>query len=357
MINGAALAAWLARHAADFRLSVRVTAAGLLTYALAEGLHLAQGYWAVFTAVIVIQASVGGSLKATLDRLTGTLGGAVYGAAVGLLVPHSDRPGMAVALAVALAPLAFLAAVNSSFRIAPVTAVIVLLGTTSQQAGLLGGAIDRVFEIGLGCVAGFAVSFVVLPARAHGLVAKSAGRSFALLAELFAALIARLLGEGDRATVQQVQDRIRAALTRLETIAKEAERERTLRLTDDPDPEPLVRTTRRVRSDLVIVARAASSPLPEAVRAQLAPSLTAIGAAVASLLREVGRALAERRAPPALDAAATALETFNGAMADVRRMGLTRDLPTEDAGRIFALGFAFEELRRDLDDLASRTGE
>ena len=57
------------------RFAVRVAVAGAASFALAEALGLAQGYWAVFTSVIVTQASVGGSLKATVDRLTGTLGG------------------------------------------------------------------------------------------------------------------------------------------------------------------------------------------------------------------------------------------------------------------------------------------
>ena len=58
------------------RLAVRVAVAGLAAFVLAEALGLTQSYWAVITAVIVIQQSVGGSLKAALDRLAGTLAGA-----------------------------------------------------------------------------------------------------------------------------------------------------------------------------------------------------------------------------------------------------------------------------------------
>lgn len=82
--------AWLRGHGAELRLGVRMTASGLIAFALAELLGLAQGYWAVFTAIIVVQASVGGSLKAGLDQLLGTLGGAAYGALVGLAIPHAD---------------------------------------------------------------------------------------------------------------------------------------------------------------------------------------------------------------------------------------------------------------------------
>jgi uncharacterized membrane protein YccC len=56
---------WLRDHKAELRLGLRMLAAGLLAFVAAHLLALSQGYWAVFTAVIVMQASVGGALKAT----------------------------------------------------------------------------------------------------------------------------------------------------------------------------------------------------------------------------------------------------------------------------------------------------
>ena len=168
--------AWLAGRRGELRLAARVVVAGVLTFALAQMFGLAQGYWAVITAVVVMQASLGGSLKATIDRLIGTLAGAVFGGAVALLVPHGNDEGLGIALAVALAPLAFLAALFASFRVAPLTAVIVLLTPAAATLAPFQFTIDRVAEIALGCVVGLAVSLFVLPARALGLVAESAGR-------------------------------------------------------------------------------------------------------------------------------------------------------------------------------------
>jgi uncharacterized membrane protein YccC len=54
-----------------------VTIAALAAFALAEFLHLPLPLWAVMTAVIVTQMSVGRALKATFDYLLGTLGGAI----------------------------------------------------------------------------------------------------------------------------------------------------------------------------------------------------------------------------------------------------------------------------------------
>jgi hypothetical protein len=41
----------------------------------------------------------------------------------------------------------------------------------------------------------------------------------------------------------------------------------------------------------------------------------------------------------------------------LRRDGVVRGLNAEDAGRLFALGFALEQLRRDFDDFGDRIAE
>jgi uncharacterized membrane protein YgaE (UPF0421/DUF939 family) len=52
-------------------LSIRVTIAALAALALAQVLQLPLPLWAVLTAVIVTQVSVGRSMKATFDYLMG----------------------------------------------------------------------------------------------------------------------------------------------------------------------------------------------------------------------------------------------------------------------------------------------
>src|ERR1051325_7473539 len=138
---------WLTRYQLEARLTLRMSAAGLITFAVAEFLGLERDYWAVLTAVIVMQASVGGSLKAMVNRFLGTMGGAAWGAAVTSALPHGGSLSTGVALVVALLPLASLVAFRPTYRIAPVTAVIVLLGAPDQY-GVLHTALERVFEIG-----------------------------------------------------------------------------------------------------------------------------------------------------------------------------------------------------------------
>ena len=72
-------------------LAVRITVATVSAFAVATAFHLALPLWAVLTSLVVTQLSVGRSLKATRDYMFGTIGGAIYGGAIAVLIPHSGE--------------------------------------------------------------------------------------------------------------------------------------------------------------------------------------------------------------------------------------------------------------------------
>src|SRR5258708_39079637 len=115
---------------AELRLCVRVTASALLTLVIGKWLDVPLVLWSVLTAVIVTQTSVGRSLKATIDYFVGTLGGAIYAGTVAALIPHEGELALLGVLAIAVAPLVLLASINSSFNVAPYTALIVVQAPT-----------------------------------------------------------------------------------------------------------------------------------------------------------------------------------------------------------------------------------
>jgi uncharacterized membrane protein YccC len=188
----------LATRAPELRLAVRVTSAAVLAFAIAKLLGFAHGYWAVITAIIVMQTSVGGSLKAAVDRLLGTMAGALYGAAVALLVPHGTTAELATAMVAAILPLALLAAVKPGFKVAPVTAFIVLVPLSGVAAPPLTYALERILEISIGSVVGLATALLVLPARAHHNLARLAAKAADLNAELMVSLFEGLTSDAGR---------------------------------------------------------------------------------------------------------------------------------------------------------------
>ena len=298
--SGNKVLAWLGRHRIELRLGLRITVAGLIAFALADLLALKQGYWAVLTAVIVVQANVGGSLKAASDRLIGTLAGGAYGVVIVTLMSGEEAAlWRGAELALALLPLAIAAAFRPGLRVAPVTAIIVLLGVTSQTAGALPSVIERMIEIGLGSAIAFGVSLLVLPTRAHAQLATAAAAALDLLADMVPALLDGLFGRHDPDRMSALHRRMRAALAKLEVFADEARRERASLLSGEDDPEPVLRTIRRLRHDLVMVDRATRGALPDSVAGPLMPALGDLSAALEQTLRGLAAALPGANCRPA----------------------------------------------------------
>jgi uncharacterized membrane protein YccC len=335
----------------ELRLSVRVTAAAMLTFAAATYLHAPQILWTVLTAVIVTQLSLGRSLKATFDYFVGTLGGAIYSGAIAALVPHQSQAAFLMVLALALAPLALLAAINSSFSAAPFTAVMVLLAPAITHAGPVESAVYRVFEVALGGVIGLAVSLFVLPARAHGLAIERIADILDDLAFALRQLVRGFTGDLDLATIPRLHIAIGKAFAQLETIVSEANRERFAHFSAEPELRPLVRSLLRLRHDLIMIGRAAVDPFPDLIRDRLGAPLAEAGAAGKDYLAQSAAAVRDRLRPPSPGAFEAALQCYDAEIASVRRDGLTREMDVDALERLFALGFALDQLQQNFRDL------
>ncbi len=336
----------------QLRLCLRVTIAAMLSFVLGKSLSIPfGGLWSVLTAVVVTQMSVGGSLKATIEYLTGTLGGAVYASAIAALVPHTNDVSLLAALAIAVAPLALLAAINPSFRVGPLTAVIVVVGSSVTHAGPVELAFYRVLEVAIGGVTGLVVSLLVFPARAHILVIEAAAGMLDLMAGVLPELLAGFTQTLDGTAIRRKQDNIGQAFVQLATIAAEATRERMAYLASEPDTGPLLRTLLRLRHDLVMMGRAAVVPLPDALQARLGPPLARALETTVDYLRGSSAALMARRNPQRFEAVDAAFDLYAAEIAELRREGLMRDLPGDAVERFFALGFVLDQLHRDFRDL------
>lgn len=255
----------------------------------------------------------------------------------------------------AVAPLSVLAASSAGFRVAPITAIIVLLGTAGATLGPLGFAFDRILEVGLGCAVGLLASVLVVPARASRAVLEAAARVAGLLARQLEALACP---DGQvQPDLSALVVATRKGLTGLETLIGEAARERRSRMARGPDPAPLLRTLLRLRHDVVMLRRAAAGPWHEAVREHLAQPWADAAWAGAERLQELGQALAQRRTPTRAGAVVEALGAYRAALDAARRQGRTRLLDVGEVGRLFGIAFALDQLRRDLDDLAERAQE
>ena len=329
-----------------------MTASGLAAYAVAAVLQVPlHGLWMIATAIVVTQMSAGGSVRATLEYIIGTVGGAVYAAVIGVLIPHGTPLAEAAILALAIAPLALLAAFNPNFRVAPFSAVLVIMVAGQFGEGPVESAFTRSSEVALGGVIAVAVSLLVFPERAHQMRLKAAVSLLQRFARDLPLLLAGYTDGLDAAANSRIQNDIGAAVARFQQITAEAQHELMISFAPQPHPGPLSRTMLRLRHDLVIIGRAGLKPLPDTLRARLGAPLVRAGAAASDFLNDSAGALNRRSAPPPLDAFEIALAAYTEEVEAVRSEGLTLPLTSNEVEPLFALGFAFEQLRQNFIDL------
>src|ERR1700738_4348078 len=328
-------------------LAFRVTVAAAGAYAIATAIHLRLPLWAVLTSLIVTQMSVGRSLKATRDYMFGTVGGAIYGGAIAVLIPHTGEIELLGLLVLAVAALAFIGANNPSLSAAPVTAVIVLLVPTMSHVDPLASAIDRVMEVTVGALTGLLATFFVLPSRAHNQIRMTATRTLELIAVAFSKLLAGLTHGLDNDALHKIQDGIGKALVDLNALGAEAERARAAHLSRGPDTGPLLGTSLRLRHDLVMIGRACRMALPPDLQARLAVPLDKGSDAGVTYLRSAATSLRTGEILPSPAPIDAALQLYAAEIAALRSEGLIRVLPGDTAERFFAL----EQMRQNLKDL------
>ena len=351
-----ALASALARQG-ELRHAVRVSVAVGVAFAVGSLLQLPQSYWMVFTAVIVVQTSIGGTITASLERLVGTVVGGLVGVAAAYVRTQTLlEEGLILSAAIAI--LAFAAAVRPSLRVAPITAAIVLVGGSAAHADPLQTALWRVLEIGLGSAIGVAATLLVFPARASRTVRERVAGACEQLAEVIELYAKRVLSPsvGEEERLHQAHLATRKSLAAVEQALAEAARERASGFSAPAMPDGLFRSLSRVRSDSVMVGRALAQPLPDPVAEPLAPAAAALLRALAEETRRIAAAarLGVEPAPTALDQPHAA---FEEAVERVRQARLTSDMTFDAAARVFGLVFALESLLANLEDLRERIDE
>ncbi|MFZ5748051.1 MAG: FUSC family protein [Pseudomonadota bacterium] len=340
------------RHA-ELRQAARVMVGAGAAFVAYKLLGFEQGYWAVFTVVIVLQGSIGGTLGAAVDRLIGTVAGAVLGALALILAPPTTM-GIALALGVVTGITALAAAVRPQLRVAPVTAAIVLLshvpGVSPERF-----ALDRVLEIALGGVIGVLTSLFVFPARSRGVVVARISSALTQCAQLLHGAAEAFDGTGESPGAA-AHAPLRKALIAIEAAMQDAERERQSRLGEHGIPPAVPRTLWRIRNDIVHVTRGLEDPLPEPVAQAFGPIAAGLLRAEAAYAERCRLALGESRAVERGDAAER-YAAFAAGVEALRQSQVTRGMDFAVVGRLFGLIFALEQLHRNLNDLADRIDE
>jgi hypothetical protein len=150
---------------------------------------------------------------------------------------------------------------DPDFRVAPFSAILVLLISGQLGEGTIESGLTRLLEVTLGGAVAVITSFLVFPERAHRLACEAGARVLDEMAGDVAEIFAGFFRPVDRNQVLFLQDRIGHTVSDLQGLVAEVESERPVNFVVAPDPAPLPRTLLRIRHDFVMVGRASSEQL------------------------------------------------------------------------------------------------
>ncbi|WP_374250727.1 FUSC family protein [Xanthobacter sp.] len=344
---------------AHLKLALRATIAGIVTYLLAEQFSLPNGYWAVLTAVLVVQATLGASLSVAIDRALGTLAGGVVGVA-GAMVAGPSQIQTLVVLSLALFIAAAMAARSPSFKLAPVTVIIVMLAHPGDVAPWLAG-LTRVAEITLGGAVGLLCAILILPERALGKLFPHCAKALRLTARLLDLGRGGLLGQGiDPSVIDQLNAGARLALRAADLRLVEVRAEQAGRLTTQTDPAPVVRGARRLWHSAIILLRNADRPLDEPVAGLVSAALTAATTTLSAQMSAIADrldGLPVADLATRADAASAAVAALEARVEELNTQGAFGAVGSETLTALFSAVSACVHMRENLEELAARLAE
>ena len=204
----------------ELRRFARTLISCLLSYAVARLATLPELYWAVITTLVVVtQPSLNQALNTGRDQIVGAVIGGLIGMAGLFAIVRGAQP--LIVFAIALLPLAALAAWRPTLRLACVTLVVVVLIPASGLGSPYERPIDRVLEILIGAGSALLVAFL-MPNRAINMAHDRASEIVLALGELIT-LTLRKPGDVDEAEL--LHRRSAAAEQALDEAITEAGRE------------------------------------------------------------------------------------------------------------------------------------
>lgn len=262
------------RESRQIKQGLKTGIAGLIAYAIYTGFNLPEGYWAVFTALVVTQANLGASWKAALYRTAGSTVGALAAALLTpLLGTGPIRTGITLFVLAAL--FAYLNTLHPSFSAAGFTAALVLLLGSQQHPWHL--AWLRVLYTVLGAVIAFAVGVLLWPVRARDHLRGTISEFLEDCARLYRTITDPAARDkcGDR-EFEQLRAAIPEDWVRLTTALEEARSEPSFSRFNDAAYTSLLEELNHLKQRLMAMCRDSNPYSHAAVVAALVPELESL---------------------------------------------------------------------------------
>lgn len=351
-----AAASFWRRESNAIQQGIKTGLAGTITYAIYAGWHLHQGYWAVFSALLVTQANIGASWRAALYRTIGSTSGAI---AAALLLPLMGRGAAQAAIAIFILAsfFAYLAALHPSFTAAGFTAALILVFGGVEEPWHV--AWLRVTYTALGALIAFAVSALVWPVQARvslrnklATILQGAGALYASVTD------AALKGTQNQQEVRTLDRELHNLRRGVTQQMQEARGELRFTHFNEGAFQAFVDQADQVRRRLTAMAEDSGLYANARVPPPFAASFSALAACSFEAFSELSKKLRARgRELQSAKKLERAIRSLDADLSRLRESRATEPLALERMLPFWSFAFNMREIAQDLQALGSLLGE
>ncbi len=168
------------------RYALKTSIAVVLSYLLALPISHEFAVWAPISAIIVMQVNVASSIETSVDRIIGTLYGAVLGILIHYLLPPNTL-GFTLGLWIIAAICALLLVRNPLYRLAGITSVSIFLLASAQESAFHFGVTFMLLII-LSIVVSVFVSVLLWPVSGAEELSQSVRKQYFMAADYLDAI-------------------------------------------------------------------------------------------------------------------------------------------------------------------------
>ena len=328
------------------RLTIQTTLAVAAAYVLALVLRLPDPSWSVFSAIFVLQASVGGTISTAIDRVLGALIGMVVGLVCLATIGFGEWRTL-VSLAVSVGIMAMISGYRPRYSYGLVAVAMLVVAPDFE---MVEGALLRAAAIALGSVCGAVAGAVIMPVHAHQRARYHLGLAVGYCGDLLNASMGRARS-GEEADLVSIHESVAGELKKAQEMMDQS-RKRAEANGRPTRNRRVHRELDRLWYTLALADRASSRPLEQDLMAHLDTASDEAMKTCCRYLHEFGRAYAENTDLPQAEGLNGPLTALLDAVRDLRSQRATLDRDLADVERLFTLSFAWEQVAENIRTLA-----
>lgn len=329
----------------EHRVSVQTTVAVLLAFGATLFMGRENMTWGVFSALFVVQASVGGTLRSGLERVLGAILGAVVGVTA-VLLPMEGLLGTMVSLLLGVSVMSLVAARWPQFAYGLVTMTIIIV---APDFYVVEGALEKLVAIGIGSACGVVAAAALFPVSARRRAEYHLSQALRACGRLHSEYVRRIVDSEDES--DKVDAEVLVALDRARDMSVQARSERTPMSKPDGTHRELLYEVERFRYTLTLIDRFSDARLSGWLHQTSRECFQLLAREVNQQIEHLADAIVTRQACEPVPAVEVCFEQL---CRDVDQAVRHSDLNQPDRERLIAIKEAYAAMVDNLMRLCER---